>query len=665
MRKILIILILLSAWAVNAQIIYEDSAYVNTSTWWNGVDIRPASPASVIFRNNSITSVNSDGYMLRAGSDLPSEGYVNYLDGAVISGNKLDWNGTPGSDNVHGIMLGYSINYDVKHNYIDLPYHGLVFEGTEGMTYTSGGVSYNIIKKGGGDAIVLNGQNGVNVFNNTFYSSQAKWSPSLIKVSLLTQVSPTATSNNIKIKNNVFYTKNHHAVISFADTVLSTLECDYNVYWAEDNDHTPAFYNETTSTYLTWAQWQALGFDAHSVVVNPNFIDTVNFVPATRLDYGTNLGTSYDDGLSTTASWVVGTAPATVTQDSTWQVGARIYASASAGSDAYYVSTTGSDSNAGTFSAPWLTWQKAFNTAVAGDTVFFRGGTYPSTSTDGFGVYYNPTAGYGHDGTKTNPIVYTNYEAEVPILDCGNNITIDYFYHRGLYIKNVDYVKFKGLTVRNVREQAGVGVEIGFELELCDNVTIEQCIVHNIGGVGFRALTCDTVTFYNCDSHDNCDTIGNVPGNYGTGFNASGANTTGLVTFRGCRSWMNSDQGLSAPAAQKVVIDSCWSFNNSGYSTGDGHGFKLGYNASENPNMTRIVTNCLAFCNKMDGFTTNENESNPWGYYGYLYNNIAYDNARYGFVQIIFPTQTIIKRLISRGLLIQVLQIAGTLVIPQ
>jgi hypothetical protein len=41
----------------------------------------------------------------------------------------------------------------------------------------------------------------------------------------------------------------------------------------------------------------------------------------------------------------------------------------------YYVSPTGSDSNAGTFSAPWQTVQKVFNTAAAGQTVCFRGGT--------------------------------------------------------------------------------------------------------------------------------------------------------------------------------------------------------------------------------------------------------------------------------------------------
>ena len=40
----------------------------------------------------------------------------------------------------------------------------------------------------------------------------------------------------------------------------------------------------------------------------------------------------------------------------------------------YYVSTTGSDSNAGTMTAPWATLQKGASTAAAGDTVWIRGG---------------------------------------------------------------------------------------------------------------------------------------------------------------------------------------------------------------------------------------------------------------------------------------------------
>ncbi|HEY3255894.1 MAG TPA: hypothetical protein VGJ91_18175, partial [Polyangiaceae bacterium] len=46
----------------------------------------------------------------------------------------------------------------------------------------------------------------------------------------------------------------------------------------------------------------------------------------------------------------------------------------------YYVATTGSDANAGTLAAPFATLQKGADVAVAGDTVYIRGGTYSITT---------------------------------------------------------------------------------------------------------------------------------------------------------------------------------------------------------------------------------------------------------------------------------------------
>jgi membrane carboxypeptidase/penicillin-binding protein len=75
----------------------------------------------------------------------------------------------------------------------------------------------------------------------------------------------------------------------------------------------------------TFAQWQALGYDTHSIVVNPNFNNFTNFVPVSRLNYGINLGTVWQTGLSTTAAWILGNTPTTSDQNGTWQVGARVY----------------------------------------------------------------------------------------------------------------------------------------------------------------------------------------------------------------------------------------------------------------------------------------------------------------------------------------------------
>ncbi|WP_235886391.1 carbohydrate binding domain-containing protein [Paenibacillus cymbidii] len=98
-------------------------------------------------------------------------------------------------------------------------------------------------------------------------------------------------------------------------------------------------------------------------------------------------------------------------------LGLTVFASAfalSGTSDAsgttYYVSPSGSDSQAGTIGAPFLTIGKAAATAQAGDTVSIRGGTYRET--------VKPS----HSGTAGNPIRYEAYSGETVTVSGTNSI---------------------------------------------------------------------------------------------------------------------------------------------------------------------------------------------------------------------------------------------------
>jgi hypothetical protein len=83
--------------------------------------------------------------------------------------------------------------------------------------------------------------------------------------------------------------------------------------------------------------------------------------------------------------------------------------SAQAGST-FYVSTTGSDSNAGSLGAPWLTIQHAANTVTAGATVYVFGGTY------------SESVSFPSSGTASAPITFENYPGQIPIID-GTSVT--------------------------------------------------------------------------------------------------------------------------------------------------------------------------------------------------------------------------------------------------
>jgi hypothetical protein len=322
MRYTLAAIFLLICAVLPAQTIItiEGQSYTNTEDTWYGVNIARSQPTSLIFRNNSITSLNRYGYLLAAGDEVPGTSNNN-LDGAVISGNVLTWNGTPEIGIIpHGIFTGYNINVKVKYNYLNRVPMAIIRK-SDGMTDVSGAVAYNIIKDPG-IGVVVKGMNGVRIYNNTFYSglTPEQSNRALIDIYENPSVTPSGTATGTKIFNNIFYTKSNLKNISIAGACLTGFESDYNVYYCESG--TPMF--AVDGALKTFTQWQALGYDIHSVVINPGFKDLVNFVPASRMDYGTDLGATWAEGLSVNARWGT-TSPETAIQNGKWQVGAVIY----------------------------------------------------------------------------------------------------------------------------------------------------------------------------------------------------------------------------------------------------------------------------------------------------------------------------------------------------
>lgn len=322
MRYSLVVTLLLCTVALNAQtsLVIEGRSYTNTEDTWYGVNIARTSPTALIFRNNSITSVNRYGYLLSAGDEVPGA-YNNNLNGAVITGNVVSWNGTPEIGIIpHGIFTGYNINVRVKYNYVNRVPMAIIRK-SNGMTDVSGAVAYNIIKDPG-IGVVIKGMNGVRIYNNTFYSSltASQTNRALIDIYENPSVTPAGSATGTRIFNNIFYTKNNIRNISITSACRQGFQSDYNIFYCESG--TPTF--TVDGSVKTFAEWQAMGYDTHSRVINPNFKDFVNFVPASRLDYGTDLGTTWAEGLSVNARWGT-TSPETAMQSGTWQVGAMIY----------------------------------------------------------------------------------------------------------------------------------------------------------------------------------------------------------------------------------------------------------------------------------------------------------------------------------------------------
>lgn len=84
------LLFILVVFTVNAQtnLTISGRVYTNSEDTWLGVNIPRNEPTALVFKNNSITSINRYGYMLQAG-DEGARATNNNLDGAVITGNKF------------------------------------------------------------------------------------------------------------------------------------------------------------------------------------------------------------------------------------------------------------------------------------------------------------------------------------------------------------------------------------------------------------------------------------------------------------------------------------------------------------------------------------------------------------------------------------------------
>lgn len=268
----------------------------------------------------------------------------------------------------------------------------------------------------------------------------------------------------------------------------------------------------------------------------------------------------------------------------------------------YYVATTGNDNSSGTFDQPWATWQKAFDEAQSGDTIYIRGGEY--------GIWGNRVAAstvayaYQKNGTILNPIRIWAYPGENPVLNCD---TISRSVFNGLYLQSCSNWHIKGLTVKNNLQPLDGSIQAyGFQFTSCSNITIENCIAHDIEGPGFKPRSgTGYMEFINCDSYNNFDPYTPIPGNNADGFCSYENENTIDFLFRGCRAWNNSDDGFDTWMTLGVVtFESCWSFNNGYWVDGPaGVGFKLG--AVTSSQYARILTNCIAFGNKNVGIGRN------------------------------------------------------------
>lgn len=287
----------------------------------------------------------------------------------------------------------------------------------------------------------------------------------------------------------------------------------------------------------------------------------------------------------------------------------------------YYVAPTGSDSNPGSIEQPFASLQKGHDAASAGDTVWLRGGTYHLTK----------QVKLSKSGTSdANRINFWAYQSESPIFDCSQYVTSNKAADVPVILLTGSWLHLRGFEVSNAK--VGASGDHSYSLvrsEGASNNTFELLNLHHGFGPGlFISKGNGGNLILNCDSHDNYDKDGSQgDGQNGDGFGVHYQTAGSSTVVRGCRAWLNSDDGYDLIQQEyPVIVEGSWAVRN-GYANGgstspadgNGNGFKMG---SSDTGVRHIVQRNVAWKNKAAGFYANHSSGgNNW------FNNTSYMNG--------------------------------------
>ncbi|KAB8140301.1 DUF1080 domain-containing protein [Chloroflexia bacterium SDU3-3] len=287
---------------------------------------------------------------------------------------------------------------------------------------------------------------------------------------------------------------------------------------------------------------------------------------------------------------------------------------------AIYAAPNGSDSAAGTISAP-TTLTSAITRVAAGGIIYLRGGTYS---------YATPVMiERGNNGTSSARKQLFAYPGETPILDFSAMAELST--NRGLSV-NGSYWHVKGLIVQRAGDN---GVFVGG-----NNNIIERVVTRYNRDTGLQLGRYVSTAAYadwpannlivSCESHDNADSDGEDADGFAAKLTVGPGNI-----FRYDVSHNNIDDGWDlytksdTGAIGAVTIENSIAYNNGTLSdgstagNGDRNGFKLG---GEDIGVNHIIRNNLAYHNGKHGFTWNRNTGSIQ-----MTSNVAVDSGERNF----------------------------------
>jgi hypothetical protein len=284
--------------------------------------------AADVSYNTLLSRIDGAGHIV-IGSDA-SGAYDNAYNGTTVIGNKLYgvWYFNPASATnlSHGIAIFNCINCKVKYNYVNGVNHLVVIKASDrvtAMVNTDCVVSYNVGINNEG-SLFPKTMSGIKFLNNTTYSDN----PNIVNISGgIYLLGSTGPAINNTFKNNIFIDKtpvnsNISIVRVEPATSLSGLVSNNNIFYSLNNSVAKVI-TPGVNTYVTLAQWKALGYDADSSSFDVDFesISLEKFYSKIPIGNSEILASTYEDGLDISTNW-----PTVITkkQGVKWQFGAYV-----------------------------------------------------------------------------------------------------------------------------------------------------------------------------------------------------------------------------------------------------------------------------------------------------------------------------------------------------
>jgi len=226
---------------------------------------------------------------------------------------------------VHSTFIGFQSNGKVLYNFINGGGYAVIIKGSTGTV--GGNIRGNVIidsDKG----IYVKGAQQIVINNNTVIMSarvtQPEWG-----IALLVNTGGDIPDGCV-VKNNILISLSANTFNAINVGAEGTNDIDYNIYYCP-NGTLQFIINNAAKTF---AEWQALGHDTHSIVLTDaqyNALLNADYTlkaGSVAIGSGVALDAAYDDGLDASTNWGTDAQlPVVVTkqQGASWDIGAYIH----------------------------------------------------------------------------------------------------------------------------------------------------------------------------------------------------------------------------------------------------------------------------------------------------------------------------------------------------